>query len=589
MKYLLLCALVITGAFFSTAFPNTPPSAGTGVPNAAYCPDGLYLELNGQKICYVNSDLQDSCQVNNIRAHDTFNFSNYATWAAFDSRIASLTQTHSVPSSVGQGQSRNYPTYTYRTHNLPSNLCGLMSGSAQSQTVTVPVSYQIINQMVRISCTWASGDTPSTCTTVNIPNGVQNITYDAEISLTKDQHYKCPPNSSNPAYNIFVNGPIDAPDGTKICYVPAQAEPECDCANFAGQNLNTRNTLRAPKGQYTNENPPQCVMQQEFVAGRDTPLTCTCQVSAQKWMKTNSGFENGVEYDRWETLPTTQGQPSGTFTGVKCGATDGGPLEPENNAPKECFTLPNGVRWCWADKAEKCQVVNGLEQCASGCGTVNGDFVCYDDKPVIPPKDRDQLTPPDDTLADPNKPINEMVKSDFKEVNKGVETRLDNVVTSISNTTIAMDEVSDKVGLTNSKLDGIGMQLDGVGKQLGAIDGKLEGAFGDKGQPMPGTGDGKNCHEEVCSWYESAYPDGLVGIWEERSLALQQTALFDFINQFSFEPSGSQPDMQLCFNIASWANFGCFTLEVPTIVWLFVRVCILFTAAMLCRALIFGG
>lgn len=536
MKYLLLCALVISGAFFSQPIKADP----------LRCPDGgTYQVIDGIEMCTVppDSGIFYDCYVQGVK-RGTFKGPESAA----------------LQSCIGVGWGfvpPAEPPYTCNPIEFPPTT------STSSAQLTRRYHLLYSDSGICNTAMW------------------QNKTVSVNVG-NPQQQTSCPP-ADHPGF--FKTYPVA---DSFICWKEA-ITPECDCANFAGQSLNTRNTLRAPKGQYTNENPPQCVMQQEFVAGRDTPLTCTCQVSAQKWMKTNSGFENGVEYERWETLPTTQGQPSGTFTGVKCGSTDGGPLEPENNAPKECFTLPNGVRWCWADKAEKCQVVNGVEQCASGCGTVNGDFVCYDDKPVIPPKDRDNLTPPDDTLTDPSKSINDMVKSDFKEVNKGVETRLDNVVTSISNTTIAMDEVSDKVGLTNSKLDGIGMQLDGVGKQLGAIDGKLEGAFGDKGQPMPGTGDGKNCHEEVCSWYESAYPDGLVGIWEERSLALQQTALFDFVNQFSFEPSGSQPEMQLCFNLASYANFGCFSLEIPAFVWVFLRVCILFSAAMLCRALIFGG
>ncbi|EHR42670.1 hypothetical protein AJE_00735 [Alishewanella jeotgali KCTC 22429] len=405
----------------------------------------------------------------------------------------------------------------------------------------------------------------------------------------KTTDYYCPPDDKPQFLNFY---PIEPEGG--ICWhpaVPAEPEPECDCSNFAGDSLKTNNDLLAPEGQYTEANPPQCVRQSEIAAGRDTPLECVCQVSAQKWAWSYAGFnaETNTQMVRWQTRPTQIGQPSGTFTGVKCGATDGGPLEPENNAPKDCFTLKNGVKWCWADKAEKCQVVNGVEQCASGCGTVNGDFVCYDDTPVIPPKDRDQLTPPDDTLTDPNKSINDMVKGDFKEINKGVESRLDNVVTSISNTTIAMDEVSDKVGLTNSKLDGIGMQLDGIGKQLGHIDGTLEGAFGDDGEPAPGTGDGETCYEDICSWYESAYPDGLVGIWQERSADLQQTPLFNFLNQLgTVQPTGGQPDFNICFNLGAMGDYGCKSFEIPSAVWAFIRLMILICAGIFCYRIVSG-
>lgn len=564
MKYFLLCALVIAGAFF-----YIPSYAESGV---FQCEPGETVLIG---IGCGKSAPLESCSITRITPGYPLGTNIYPSVSSLQSALNALNTTHSPHACSQVFEGNTMSTVTSSTWSMSFDPPNCPPGS-QTQLL-VPVTF------TRNVTTTHTSKSNQICTRTTSSSVAETVSKNIQVVYTRDGTPECP--ETHPLGPIYYDR---EPVIGHFCY-RLPPEPQCDCANFAGDSLNTSNTLRAPKGQYTNENPPQCVMQQEFVAGRDTPLTCTCQVSAQKWMKTNSGFENGVEYERWETLPTTQGQPSGTFTGVKCGSTDGGPLEPENNAPKECFTLPNGVRWCWADKAEKCQVVNGVEQCASGCGTVNGDFVCYDDKPVIPPKDRDNLTPPDDTLTDPSKSINDMVKSDFKEVNKGVESRLDNVVTSISNATIAMDEVSDKVGLTNSKLDGIGMQLDGVGKQLGAIDGKLEGAFGDKGQPMPGTGDGKNCHEEVCSWYESAYPDGLVGIWEERSLALQQTALFDFVNQFSFEPSGSQPEMQLCFNLASYANFGCFSLEIPAFVWVFLRVCILFSAAMLCRALIFGG
>ena len=393
----------------------------------------------------------------------------------------------------------------------------------------------------------------------------------------------CPPDGQSQ----FNQGPI-AIGEQQMCYYPAEPEPQCDCANFAGDSLSTFNDLRAPVGQYTKDNPPQCIQQREYAVGRDEPLTCVCQVSAQKWTSSYGGFANGVEYEVWSTLPTTQGQPSGTFTGVKCGDKDGGPVEPEEDAPKDCFTLKNGVKWCWADPKEHCQVVNGQEQCSSGCGYVNGDFVCYEDTPVIPPREDQEPNPIDDTITDPNKSINDMIKGDFKDISRGTEQRLDNIAIAINNNQNSTNNVADAIGVTNSKLDGIGMQLDGTGKDIGAIKGILEGALtGEDGGGTPDTGAG-DCTEN-CSWYESAYPDGLVGIWQERSAALQQTPMFEFVNQFSFQPSGSQPDMELCLNFASWANFGCHSLEIPSFVWVFLKICILFTAAMLCRALIFGG
>ncbi|WP_156411274.1 hypothetical protein [Alishewanella sp. WH16-1] len=570
MKYFLLCALVIAGAFFS------PLKAQEHNP----CPQGGTL-LND--MCTMSAPLKDVYVVTSVR-HGTSPGVMYTSISHFLSRQTDPSECSadtSYPNRTTTGTSRR----TCLTYEYP-DLVNFEPVQAQT------FNFTRINTFTHYERTCGYQNGVLVCE--NIPPIVATTTDNLSTSLIvyaePQQNYQCPPDGSVGA--AFTQGPYVTESGQNLCYypaVPAEPEPECDCANFAGDSLSSFNDLKVPVGTYTKDNPPQCVEQRDYAAGRDEPLRCRCQVSAQKWTSSYGGFKDGVEYETWSTLPTEIGKPSGTFTGVKCGSTDGGPLEPENNAPKDCFTLKNGVKWCWADKAEKCQIVNGVEQCASGCGTVNGDFVCYDDTPVIPPKDRDQLTPPDDTLTEPGKSINDMVKGDFKEINKGVESRLDNVVTSITNNTIAMDQVSDQLGLTNSKLDGIGMQLDGIGKQLGDIDGTLEGAFGDDGEPDSGSGDNGDCAAGECSWYESTYPDGLVGIWQERSAALQQTPMFDFVNQFSFQPSGSQPDMQLCLNIASYANFGCHSIEVPAAVWLFLKVCILFSAAMLCRALIFGG
>lgn len=552
MKYLLLCALLLCGAFlFQPANAQVDGEGGRlGEHNPEMCPlGGNYSSVLG--FCFVPAT---QAETRSYKCNDYLGKTGLTISLKPDEHPIQVCLTKTLPlyesefRSVG---SRCNVDVFISSNQIVSSWQQLNSGSCMGQTYYI---------------SW----NPS-------PN-----------FISADEIYQCPPESSNPNFYVFSSGPYETTEGYNICYYRAEPQPECDCANFAGDSLSTFNDLRAPVGQYTKENPPQCIQQREYAVGRDEPLTCVCQVSAQKWTSSYGGFVNGVEYEVWSTLPTTQGQPSGTFTGVKCGDKDGGPLEPEEDAPKDCFTLKNGVKWCWADPKEHCQVVNGQEQCSSGCGYVNGDFVCYEETPVIPPREDQEPNPIDDTITDPNKSINDMIKGDFKDISRGTEQRLDNIAIAINNNQNSTDKVADAVGITNSKLDGIGMQLDGTGKDIGAIKGILEGALtGEEGGGTPDTGAG-DCTEN-CSWYESAYPDGLVGIWQERSAALQQTPMFEFVNQFSFQPSGSQPDMELCLNVASWANFGCHSLEIPSFVWVFLKICILFTAAMLCRALIFGG
>lgn len=562
MKYFLLCALLISGAFFSAnAQVLVDGRFGT---NLDICPIGNYSSELG--FCWVPATTKDiyDCFVDGVNKGKVTELAACLSYAS---------------SSVNNRISQRDPS-TICSQTSPETIVN----SPSSATYRIGISGFFVNG----SCRSPLYDS-STATLLN-PTSV----------------YECPPESSNENFYVFNQGPYVTEEGYNICFHPAQPQPECDCANYAGDSLTSYNSLVAPVGQYTRENPPQCVQQREWTVGRDDPLTCVCQVSAQKWISSLAGSKDGVEYERWETLPTQIGQPSGTFTGVKCSDKDGGTQKPEDDAPKECFTTKNGLKWCWADKNEKCQIVNGVEQCVSGCGTVNGDFVCYEDTPVIPPRDKEDPIPPDDTITNPEKSINDMSKGDFKEVNKGVEQRLDNVVIAVNNSAVSMDNVSDQVGLTNSKLDGVGRQLDGIGKQIGDIDGTLdgiaddtgdikdvlEGAFGKggkggKGKGMPGLGAG-DCVAD-CSWYESAYPDGIVGIWQEHSAALKQTPVFTFLDQFKFEPDGAQPDFQLCFNMGKLGDYGCKSLEVPSVIWAFMKLVILISAAFLCRALIFGG
>lgn len=375
-----------------------------------------------------------------------------------------------------------------------------------------------------------------------------------------------------------------------ICYyVPEPPQPDpCDCNDFRGEAPYSFENLIAPVGTYnTTDNMPQCMTLSRSAdpTNPDAPVAqCECQVSAKKWLKFSGPTIDGVEHDRWEAYPVAQGQPSGTITGVTCAKDDAVTEPTDPDAPKDCFTLKSGVKWCWADPGEKCTIVNGQEQCSSGCGYINGDFVCYDtEEPTTPDRPDTDLTDPDDTITDPNKTMPDITKGDLKEINRGTETRLDNVVTSLQNNNNQLKNIGDGIAETNDNLDGIGRQLDGQGKTLTGIQDGIEDAFGDDGEP-DGAGDG-----ETNSWYESAYPDGLIGIWNENSTALQETPMFDFLNQFQLAPSGEQPDLTMCFNFGPFGDYGCKALEIPSIIWAFLKICILITAAWLCRALIFGG
>lgn len=531
MKYILLCALLISGAFFSMSGHTQEQQ-----PPGYTCPDGGTLtEYGGQQICSVPAPIGEQYAA----CHNGYcvNTTNIAEGAAAVAEYRT-SQHVSHCGSVG--------VYSYVSHT-------------PDKKIQFSVYRTAYDQLADGSCRMKTGY-PTTSTAAG------------NWALLGSSAY-CPPDNS-PA---LINLGGDAPD--YFCWVlatPEEKEP-CDCSDLAGEGTLPYTSFIAQKGVYSTANPPQC----NTVNDPDTGQQCHCQLVAQKWLQTTH-TNNGVEYDRWSPLPYDKDKPSGTYTGVACGDEDADTAPPEK---EECFTLKSGVKWCFANPDEKCTVVNGQEQCSTGCGYVNGDFVCYEDKdPIIPDRPNEDMEEIDDTITDPDKTMPDINKGDLKQIQRGTEQRLDNVIIGVNNNNNQLQNIGDKIGQTNSKLDGIGEQLDGQGKSLKGIADGIEDAFGDEGSP-----DGKCEGECTGSWYESAYPDGIVGIWEEHKQAFDQTPAFQFLNQFKVTPSGSQPDWSLCFNLGPMGDFGCDSIAVPDFVWNFIKICILITAAFLCRALIFGG
>lgn len=113
----------------------------------------------------------------------------------------------------------------------------------------------------------------------------------------------------------------------------------------------------------------------------------------------------------------------------------------EDPPKPDCFMAGNGMEVCPSDPDEKCTsyVQDGKTyyDCPTNCGFIQDMFYCTKepDIPDIPdmshcfkvatgyacPSDSPN---PDDTLDNPNKPMPDMTKGDFKETNKGIETRL---------------------------------------------------------------------------------------------------------------------------------------------------------------------
>ncbi|ENO8811900.1 hypothetical protein ACCE85_003960 [Photobacterium damselae] len=92
------------------------------------------------------------------------------------------------------------------------------------------------------------------------------------------------------------------------------------------------------------------------------------------------------------------------------------------------------------------------------------------------------------------------------------------------------------------------------------------------------------------SFWDSAYPNGFKGIWQDKKTALQQTRFVDWLNSFKLQFGGSSdvPNWNMCFDLGM-ADFGCHDFSIDSRIWGAIRTFILITAAFLCRRLVFGG
>lgn len=128
------------------------------------------------------------------------------------------------------------------------------------------------------------------------------------------------------------------------------------------------------------------------------------------------------------------------------------PLDPVP-PPPDCTTTPSGMKVCKEDPNEKCTAnSSGAMDCPQSCGYYNQQFVCFENPEVPPeePEEPDTPRPPaDDNIENPDKPLQDMLKKDFKDVQRGVETRLDGFAADMANLLKAEKKSNDDANKSN--------------------------------------------------------------------------------------------------------------------------------------------
>lgn len=96
--------------------------------------------------------------------------------------------------------------------------------------------------------------------------------------------------------------------------------------------------------------------------------------------------------------------------------------------------------------------------------------------------------------------------------------------------------------------------------------------------------------EKSKSYWVSKYPSGLSGVWSEFNEDFKDTPLFNWLNSFKtqFSGTGQYPTWSICFDLG-FSDFGCHELTVPPYVWVAIRAFVIFCSSLLARRLVFGG
>ncbi|MCQ1061259.1 hypothetical protein LRP52_47115 [Photobacterium sp. ZSDE20] len=147
----------------------------------------------------------------------------------------------------------------------------------------------------------------------------------------------------------------------------------------------------------------------------------------------------------------------------------------------------------------------------------------------------------------------------------GIETRLDTVNNTLSSLNVDVDlsGVENRIDRTNALIEGLSTSTVPIN------------LVPDKGQ--------------ASSFWESRYPDGFAGVWNNYNNNLQNTALVGWVDSFKLTyASDGIPSWSMCFDLG-FVDFGCHVIDIDSRVWLAIRAFILFTSVMLARRLVFGG
>lgn len=204
----------------------------------------------------------------------------------------------------------------------------------------------------------------------------------------------------------------------------------------------------------------------------------------------------------------------------------------------------------------------GIDSCQEGCGYVNGNFVCIDEN-----QDGDNLPDYNDPDIDGDGIRNE---DDLDSDGDGNDDPINGNDGSGSGTGTG---TGTGTGLGELDLSPVVEKLEEIKKTMTESETELR----------------QKPKEDLTSFWESEYEEGLEGIWDEKQGELESTAFIGFLDQFQPSFGGGSVNYSFCFNLGAMGNFGCQEMPIDSRIFPAIKIFILITAAFLCRRIIFGG
>lgn len=326
-------------------------------------------------------------------------------------------------------------------------------------TKTFSDKEKLLSQMA--ACTWFLGVSASKTTA-----GYRECTGGRSYRY-KNCNWKTNPPPATGGYCDFTGSwQYSTTNGTD--YQDTNNQFYCPPENSSLQMLTTLFKPSSTTGFCRMEKPKpnNCFTQPKFAVANQYHFDPSSQGSGSVCVAADDG-----EMCPWKEMSGSNGvfQPDTSDKG-KC------IKEPSRPAPTpdKCTVGANNMKVCKADPNEKCSTnSSGAMSCGDSCGYFNNEFMCFTEPDIQKdPNKPDPKPRPDknDDISTPEKNINDMTKADFKNVQVGIESRLDGIATDIQNSLKQLEfdggNANKNSGTTNKLLNSINQNTADTAKAL---------------------------------------------------------------------------------------------------------------------------